>query len=293
MPAPTHLFSVDVEEHFQVLALAPYVARARWDAEPSRVAGNVARLLDLLDRHEATGTFFCLGWVAARQPAMVREIARRGHELASHGWDHRRVTELTEDEFRDQVRRSRAMLQDLGGRSVLGFRAPSFSIVRGAEWALDVLLEEGYRYDSSLFPVRRPGYGYAAGRRDPHWIARPPGPIAEVPPATLRVAGVNLPAAGGAYFRLLPYAFVAAALQGAERRGVPGTFYVHPWEVDPEQPRVPVPWPTRVRHYGGLGRTYARLERLLCEFRFTSIAEGLGFGLDGSGTPVLDAAAAS
>jgi polysaccharide deacetylase family protein (PEP-CTERM system associated) len=146
--------------------------------------------------------------------------------------------------------------------------------VTGREWALDVLLEEGHQYDSSLFPVRRPGYGYAAGARDPHWVERPAGRLLEVPPATLRRLGVNLPAAGGAYFRLLPYALVRAALRDAERRGVPATFYLHPWEYDVDQPRFAVSALTRIRHYGGLHRTWSRLQRLLSEFRFTSIAEG-------------------
>jgi polysaccharide deacetylase family protein (PEP-CTERM system associated) len=269
-----HHFTVDVEEHFQVLALAPYAPRERWGSYESRVAGSVDRLLDLLARHGATGTFFTLGWVAERQPAMVKRIAAAGHELASHGYDHRRVTELSPAEFRDQVRRTKAILENLAGESCEGFRAPSYSIVAGREWALDILVEEGYRYDSSLFPIRRPGYGYAAGGRDPHWIERPSGRLLEVPPATLRRLGVNLPAAGGAYFRLLPARLVHAALRDAERRGHPGTFYLHPWECDPAQPRFAVPALTRARHYGGLAGMAARLERLLSEFRFVSIAQG-------------------
>jgi polysaccharide deacetylase family protein (PEP-CTERM system associated) len=278
MPGLRHHFTVDVEEHFQVQALAPYVARERWGTLESRVARNVGRLLDLLARHEVLGTFFTLGWVAERQPEMVKAIAAAGHEVASHGYDHRRVPEQTPEAFRDSVRRTKALLEDLVGRPCLGFRAPSYSIVTGCEWALDVLLEEGYRYDSSLFPVRRPGYGYAAGDRDPHWIERPAGRLLEVPPATLRRLGVNLPAAGGAYFRLLPYGLVRAALRDAERRGVPATFYIHPWEYDPEQPRFAVPALTRLRHYGGLGAMWRRLERLFGEFRFTSIAEGQSVG---------------
>jgi len=268
-----HHFTVDVEEHFQVLALAPYVRRERWESLDSRVAANVDRLIELLSRHGATGTFFTLGWVAERQPAMVKAIAAAGHEIASHGYDHRRVTEQTAAEFRESVRRTKRVLEDLTGAPCFGFRAPSYSIVAGGEWALDVLLEEGYRYDSSLFPVRRPGYGFAGGQRDPHWIRRGAGQLLEVPPATLRRLGMNLPAAGGAYFRLLPYALVRAALRDAEQRGVPATFYVHPWEYDAAQPRFAVPPLTRVRHYGGLARMWGRLERLLEDFRFTSIAE--------------------
>ena len=271
-----HHFTVDVEEYFQVSALEPYVSRERWDGLESRVRASVERILEALARHDARGTFFVLGWLAERKPEMVRAIAQAGHEVASHGWDHRRVTRQTPEEFRESVRRTKQVLEDLSGSPVLGFRAPSYSIVAGREWALDVLVEEGYRYDSSLFPVRRPGYGYAAAPRDPYWIDRPAGRLAEVPPATLRVLGVNLPAAGGAYFRLLPYGLVRAALRDCERRGVAGTFYVHPWEFDPGQPRFPVSPLTRMRHYGGLGRTTGRLERLLSEFRFTSIAPHFG-----------------
>ncbi|UCF20382.1 MAG: DUF3473 domain-containing protein, partial [Gemmatimonadota bacterium] len=165
------------------------------------------------------------------------------------------------------------LLEELSGGHVLGFRAPSFSIVPGCEWALDVLVEEGYRYDSSLFPVRRPGYGYPDGGRDPHWLERPAGRLAEVPPATLRLGGINLPAAGGAYFRILPYGLARAAVRDSEGRGVPATFYIHPWEIDPDQPRMDVPLLTRVRHYSGLGRTLDRLRRLLGEFRFQPIAD--------------------
>ncbi len=274
--AAPHYFTVDVEEHFQVLALAPYVPRERWESLESRVARNVDRLLDLLARHGATATFFTLGWVAERRPAMVRAIAAAGHEVASHGYDHRRVTELTPPEFREQVRRTKGILEGLSGRPCDGFRAPSYSIVAGREWALDVLVEEGYRYDSSLFPIRRPGYGYAGGGRDPHWLERPAGRLLEVPPATLRWLGVNLPGAGGAYFRLLPPQLVRSALRAAERRGQPGTFFLHPWEIDAEQPRFAVPLLTRVRHYGGLAGVWRRLERLLEEFRFVSIAAGAG-----------------
>jgi polysaccharide deacetylase family protein (PEP-CTERM system associated) len=273
----THCFTVDVEEHFQVSALEPFVPRSQWDHISSRVVANTTRLLDALARRDAVGTFFVLGWVAQRHPALVRAIAAAGHEVASHGWDHRRVTQLTPPEFRDQARRSKAVLEQLAGAAVLGYRAPSFSIVAGREWALDILVEEGYRYDSSLFPIRRRGYGYAAGARDPHWIERPAGRLQEAPPATLRRAGINLPAAGGGYFRLLPmgYGLIRSALRGAGRRGAPGIFYIHPWEVDPEQPRIAVPPLTRLRHYGGLARTMGRIERLLDEFRFTSIARAL------------------
>lgn len=277
-----HFFTVDVEEHFQVLALAPYVPRERWDDMESRVEIGTRLILAMLERHGARGTFFTVGCVAERHPQLIKDIAVLGHEVASHTWDHRRITEQTPVAFRDSVRRTKACLEDLTGTPCIGFRAPSYSIVRGTEWALDVLIEEGYEYDSSLFPVTRPGYGYSGGGRDPYWLDRAAGRLAEVPPATLRRLGLNLPAAGGAYFRLLPYWLVSAGLHDSERRGVPGTFYIHPWELDPAQPRFPVPALTRIRHYGGLARTQGRLERLLSQFRFTAIAAG-SFGLPGVG----------
>ncbi len=285
----SHFFTVDVEEHFQVQALAPYVKRERWDREESRVEGSTRRILDLCARHGALGTFFTVGWVAERHPGLIRDIAAAGHEVASHTWDHRRIPDQTPEAFRDSVRRTKALIEDLTGQPCVGFRAPSFSIVRGAEWALDVLIEEGYTYDSSLFPVTRPGYGYSRGGRDPHWLQRPGGRLAEVPPTTLRRLGVNLPASGGAYFRLLPigYRLVAGGLRDAETRGQPGTFYIHPWEVDPGQPRVKVPMLTRIRHYGGLAGTAARIDRLLAEFRFLPIAPTLGLAGKSPVLPLL------
>ena len=268
-----HHFTIDLEEYFQVSAFASRVARSEWRHLESRVVGEVTSLLELLARHEARATVFVLGWVAERQPELVRTIARAGHEIASHGWDHARVTDQTPPQFRQSIRRTKALLEEITGAPVLGFRAPSFSIVPGGEWALDILIEEGYRYDSSLFPVRRPGYGYPNGAPDPHWLERPAGRLAEIPPSTLQWCGLRLPAAGGAYFRLLPYDVVRAALRQCERRGVPGTFYIHPWELDPAQPRLAVSWLTRLRHYGGLRRTAQRLERLLAEFRFIAVRD--------------------
>lgn len=204
---------------------------------------------------------------------MVERIADAGHEIASHGWGHRRVTELDPGRFRMSVRRSKQILEDVSGQEVLGYRAPNFSIVPGCEWALDILLEEGYRYDSSIYPVRRPGYGYPSAERVPHRVRRDSGCILEIPPATLRVLGANLPAGGGAYFRVFPYAVVRQAFRAAQREGVPATFYIHPWELDPDQPRVSVPPLTRIRQYAGLKGTTDRLRRLLQEFRFRTMGE--------------------
>jgi len=272
-----HHFTVDLEEYFQVSAFEGRVARCEWERLESRVTPQVELLLELLDRHEARATVFVLGWLAERQCELIRTIARAGHEIASHGWDHVRVTHQTPRQFRDSVRRSKQVLEEIASVPVQGFRAPSFSIVPGREWALDVLIEEGYRYDSSLFPVRRPGggYGYPNSHPYPHWLDRPAGRLAEFPPSTLEWWGLRVPAAGGAYFRLFPYGMVRAALRQCDRHGVSGTFYIHPWELDPAQPRFDVPWSTRLRHYGGLRGTPRRLDRLLGEFRFTAIEANL------------------
>lgn len=271
-----HHFTVDVEEYFQVAALAPYVDRRTWSSIPSRIDVGMRALLELLASHGTRGTFFVLGWIAKRHPALVREIAGSGHEVASHGWGHEKVTTLSPESFRASIRDSRRALEDLTGAAVFGYRAPSFSIVRGVEWALETLVEEGYRYDSSLFPVRRRGYGFVGGGRDPYRLTTAAGALEELPPATLRCGPAVLPAGGGAYIRLLSYRLIHAAFTSAERRGAPATFYIHPWELDPEQPRLHVPLLTRIRHYGGLSRTAPRLQRLLSDFTFQPIAETLG-----------------
>ena len=270
-----HFFTVDVEEYFQVVALAPYAPMSRWEGFESRVEASIDRLLELMSRHGALGTFFTVGWVAERHPAMVKRIAAAGHELASHTYDHVRITHQTPEAFRESVRRTKRIIEDITGEAVLGFRAPSFSIVRGTEWALDILLEEGHRYDSSLFPVQRSGYGYVGGGQDPYWIDRPAGRLWEVPPATLRLGGRLWPAAGGAYFRILHPELVHAALRSSASRGASGTFYIHPWEWDPEQPRFEVPVLTRVRHYAGQGRVLGRIAALLKAFEFTSIRRAI------------------
>jgi polysaccharide deacetylase family protein (PEP-CTERM system associated) len=278
VPAVRHHFTVDVEEYFQVSALAPYVARSSWERTPSRLAIGMRPLLELLAERNARGTFFTLGWVAKHHPNIVREIAEAGHEVASHGWGHERITTLTPEQFRESVRDSKAALEDLADAPVVGYRAPSFSIVRGSEWALDILAEEGYKYDSSLFPVRRPGYGFAGGERCPYRLETASGPLDEFPPATIRFGPAVLPAGGGAYLRLLPYQLVREGFRAADRGGYPATFYIHPWELDPGQPRLPVSVRTRIRHYGGLDRTIPRLRRILSEFEFQTIAQTLDQG---------------
>jgi polysaccharide deacetylase family protein (PEP-CTERM system associated) len=272
-----HIFTVDVEDYFQVVALEPFVPRSSWDGQPSRIERNVDVLLELLSRRSTLGTFFTLGWIAKKYPNLIRRIAEVGHEVASHSWWHRRVTTITPHEFREEVRSSKAILEDVIGQRVYGFRAPSFSIVPGTEWAFDILIEEGYRYDSSIFPIRRPDYGYPNADTVPHLISRPGGTLLELPLATTEWMGVRLPVGGGGYFRQLPYGMTAKAFRQHSERGVSATFYVHPWEIDPDQPRFPnLPWHTRLRHYRGLSTTLHRLERLLEEFRFTSVARRFG-----------------
>jgi len=274
--SPRHFFTVNVEDYFHERALEPYVARASWAGRPSRIERNVDLLLGLLAKHEARATFFTLGWIAEHHPGVVRAIARAGHEIASHGATHRRLDELSPEQFRDEVRSSKLLLEDLTGTQVVGFRAPNFSIVPGSEWAFDVLLEESYEYDSSRLPIDRPSYGSPISPRYPHAVRCESvgASLVEIPLTTLDVMGSRMPA-GGASLRHLPYAAVRGAFRAAERAGVPGVFYVHPWEMDPEQPRIPMSLATRMRHYGGLARTAPRLGRLLEEFQFGSIASAL------------------
>jgi polysaccharide deacetylase family protein (PEP-CTERM system associated) len=269
--ATSHFFTVDVEEHFQVSAFERAVPRSAWQGQESRVARNTELLLELLARYETAATFFVLGWVAERYPALVRRIAAAGHEVASHGWWHLRVNTIDRETFRDEVRRSKGLLESLTGEPVDGFRAPSFSITPGTEWAFDVLLEEGYRYDSSIFPVRRPGYGYPGAPRRHYSIQRESGSLLELPMTTLGLGPLRLPAAGGGYLRQLPLALLRAAFRQADRERLPGMFYVHPWEIDPDQPRYPVGPITALRHYRGLEKTLPSLHLLLGEFSFTSV----------------------
>ena len=270
-----HIFSVDLEEYFQVYAFEGVVAREDWGTYPSRVERSTDVLLELLARTDSTATFFTLGWIADKYPALVRRIAEAGHEIASHGWWHHRVPVLSPGAFQADVRDSKRILEDASGQQVLGYRAPTFSIVPGCEWALDALLEEGYAYDSSLYPITRDGYGYPGTHPYPHIVERPSGRLIELPPATIGVGGKRLPAAGGGWFRQFPYGVTRRALNEHAAAGHPGMFYIHPWEIDPEQPRLPVGWKTRVRHYRGLASTLPKMERMMEEFRFISVATWL------------------
>lgn len=257
-------FSVDVEDYFQVEALRSFCPRSRWESFEDRTVPSTEKILNLLERQGSRGTFFVLGWVARRHPDLVRRIADAGHEIASHGLDHELVYNQSPEVFRKDVRESRRLLQDLSGQEVVGYRAPSYTIVERTTWALEVLLEEGYLYDSSVFPIPRRRYGMPGASRWPHRFALPQGrSLVEFPLPTVRLGRLNLPASGGAYLRLLPFRFQKWSLGRMIRDRRPFVLTVHPWELDPDQPRFPVGVRTRWTHYHNLGRTEERLERFL------------------------------
>jgi polysaccharide deacetylase family protein (PEP-CTERM system associated) len=266
-------FSVDVEDYFQVAALSSAIARETWHQRESRVERNTDALLSLLAEHEVRGTFFVLGWIAESHPALVRRIAHAGHEIASHGFSHELVYTQSQNDFRQETLRSKHLLEDLTGSQVLGYRAASFSITRQSLWALDILLDAGFEYDSSVFPIRHDRYGIPGAALEPGHIKAPSGrSIVEFPMSVASFLGVRIPVSGGGYFRLLPYWLTTRGLQQINGRdGRPFTFYIHPWEIDPGQPRVEVGWLSTLRHYTNLDICESRLRRLLREFRFSTM----------------------
>ena len=268
--------TVDVEEYFQVAAFERTIAKDAWDRSESRVEFSTGRVLDLFAAHGAKATFFVLGWIAERHPGLVRRIVAEGHELASHGYDHTRVHNLDAVQFREDVTRTKAILEDIGGTAVRGYRAPSYSINARNLWALDVLAEAGHAYSSSIYPIRHDLYGMPDAPRFPFRVR--PDAILEIPVTTVQIAGRNLPCGGGGYFRLLPYGVFQWMLQRVNAvDGQPGLFYFHPWEVDPEQPRVAgAPLKSRFRHYLNLGSMHARLGRLLQDFRWGRMDDVFG-----------------
>lgn len=280
-----HMLSFDVEEYFQVEAARAGVGAANWERYPRRLEACVGRVLDLLDEFGAAATFFVLGWVARNEPDVVRRIAERGHEVASHGMTHEMLSRLGPGDFARELADSRKLLEDLAGQPVAGFRAPTFSVTRETAWAIDVLAEAGLRYDSSVFPVRHDRYGVPDAPRTPHHAVGPGGGrIVEIPPLTLRLAGANWPVGGGGYLRLLPIRVLAAALSRAQKAdageghsggAAPGMIYLHPWELDPGQPVVPMGRLTRWRHRVNLARTESKLRWLLGRFAFTDVRSRL------------------
>lgn len=259
--------TIDVEDYYQVEAFASTIDRKTWDQWPSRVERNIGHILDTFAETETKATFFTLGCIARRFPEMVRRIAADGHELASHGTDHRRADRQTQQAFRTDVRDSKRILEDLSGIDIVGYRAPTFSVGRDSTWAHDILAEEGYRYSSSVYPVVHDLYGSPDA---PHFPFRPVAGLLEIPLTTVCLLGKQIPASGGGYFRLFPYALSRLLLRRAARRSTTPVFYFHPWELDPEQPRIrEAPLRSRIRHYLNLKRTEPRLRRLLRAFNWT------------------------
>lgn len=263
--------TVDVEDYFQVSAFAANIEQHEWDEHPLRVEDNTYKLLDLFDEYQVKATFFILGWVAERQRGLVLEIARRGHEVACHGYSHQLVYNQTPEVFQQETVRAKSILEDIIQQPVLGYRAASYSITEKSLWALDILAESGFVYDSSIFPVRHDRYGMPDAPEHPYHLTTPAGhSIIEFPLSTAKILNYRLPVAGGGYFRLYPYWLSKAGLKQINRQQKPFIFYLHPWEVDPEQPRISASWFSRFRHYNNLDKCEPRLRNLMSDFQFTT-----------------------
>ena len=263
---PMNALTVDIEDYFQVEAFAGVIDRADWEHLPHRVEANVNAILDLFAAHDAKATFFTLGWVAERYPAVVRRLVEEGHELASHGYGHKRVIEQTPNEFREDILRAKQVLEDVSGRAIEGYRAPSFSIVKESLWAHAILAETGHRYSSSVNPIRHDLYGMQDAPKTPY---RPLANSAflEIPISTIQVMGRTLPCGGGGFFRLFPYAWFRAAWRHLNGSGAPFLFYFHPWEIDPDQPRqTDAPLKSRFRHYSRLNAMQGKIAQALEDF---------------------------
>jgi polysaccharide deacetylase family protein (PEP-CTERM system associated) len=273
--APLHCLTFDVEEHFQVNAFDCVERRRAWGSQESRVERSTEKVLELLDRHRYRATFFVLGWVAERHAKLIERIAAAGHEVASHGYGHELVTRLSPDAFREDVRTAKKILEDVIGAPVTGYRAPTFTIMPDTRFALEVLVQEGYRWDSSVVPVVHDVYGWPGANPYLHRIETPSGPLWELPPSTVGVPGARIAIGGGGHFRLYPYPLVRALLRRIEAKGEPIVFYLHPWELDLDQPRMAGSRLSRFRHYHNLGKVESRLERLFDDFRFAPVREAL------------------
>ena len=285
------MLSVDVEDYFHVEAFAGVVSRDDWETFSSRVRPNTERVLRIFEEHGCRGTFFVLGWVAERDPKLIREIAEAGHEIACHSYSHRRVSALSPEEFRQDLRRARAAIEGAAGVSVQGYRAPTFSIGPKNLWALEILSEEGFLYDSSIFPIRHDLYGFPGSPRFAYGVASRTGkPLFEVPMTTVQTLGATWPVGGGGYLRLLPMSYTRWAIgrvHKADRQ--PFVLYLHPWELDPDQPRIAAKWRSRFRHYTGLTLMEPRLKELLSSGNFVRMIDWVSqaFSL-GSNAPVFE-----
>jgi len=270
-------FTVDVEDYFQVSAFENNVKRSDWDTLESRVSRNTDVILDLLNKNNIKGTFFVLGWVAERYRHIVEKIDDEGHEVACHGYSHQLIYKQTQKEFKEETLKAKDLLENIIQKPVYGYRAASYSITNNSLWALDILADAGFQYDSSIVPVHHDLYGIPGMPRLPHVLTAPNGKeLIEFPPSTMSLPGMNLPVAGGGYFRLYPYWFSKAALKWINHHDkIPFIFYLHPWEIDPEQPRIQSKWFSRFRHYNNLSKCYGRLESLLQSFEFTTARDVL------------------
>jgi polysaccharide deacetylase family protein (PEP-CTERM system associated) len=272
--------TVDVEDYFHVSAFSKSISLDDWDRYPLRVEKNTHHLLDLFDVAQVKATFFVLGWVAERNNDLIKEIANRGHEIASHGYSHQLVYNQSQDVFREETIRSKSLLEDIVQIQVRGYRAASYSITRDSLWALDILAEAGFEYDSSIFPVRHDRYGIPEAIEKPHILKTPKGrSLVEFPLSTVRIFNYRLPVAGGGYFRLYPYFLTRAGLRQVNASKQPFIFYLHPWEIDPDQPKVDAGWFSRFRHYNNLEKCESRLQRLMQDFQFGTtrqVLENLG-----------------
>jgi polysaccharide deacetylase family protein (PEP-CTERM system associated) len=270
---PLHALTIDVEDYYHVSAFKSVVSYGDWGRYESRVEKNTRKLLEILAAENTKATFFILGWVAERHRDLVKSIQAEGHEVASHGYNHEMLTQMKPEQFREDIRRAKSVLENITGSPVLGYRAPSFTIMRDTIWALGILAEEGFVYDSSIFPILHDRYGMPSADPCCHSLPTPAGPIWEVPPSTTLFVGVRVPIAGGGYFRLFPYWMLRRLLHKVADEGHPLVMYFHPWEIDPQQPRIPGPLLTMLRHYVNLDKAERRFIQLIKDFRFGSICE--------------------
>lgn len=272
----TNTLTIDVEDYFHVAALSKSISSRDWDKQLCRVERNTHLLLDLFDTYSTTATFFILGWVAERYPEIVKEIDERGHEVASHGYSHQLIYTQKQDTFREETTASKKLLEDIIGKPIYGYRAASYSITKQSTWALDILAEAGFQYDSSIFPVYHDNYGIPGSPTEPHILQTPLGKqLIEYPLSTYKLFGQTLPVAGGGYFRLYPYWLSHFFYKKMNKKLKSFVFYLHPWEVDPDQPRVKASWFSEFRHYNNLDVCEERLTRLLHDFKFISMYKKL------------------
>ncbi len=264
--------TVDVEDYYQVSAFAKNIATSDWDNMESRVVRNTERILQIFDDYTIKGTFFVLGWVARREPELVRSIVKQGHEIASHGYSHQLIYTQTPKLFKEETIRSKQLLEDISGKAVNGYRAASYSITKKSLWAMDILVEAGFKYDSSVFPVHHDNYGIPGSPTEPYVIDTPNGQqIVEYPLSTYKLLGQTLPVAGGGYFRLYPYWLSRYFYKNINKTSKPFIFYIHPWEIDPAQPRIKASWFSEFRHYNNLMKCESRFNKLVSEFSFSTM----------------------